>query len=78
MKANYDYDVEMPEEYDLSKMVGVMGAFTEWNAEIKKNGKYYTRVFDYENNQVTISEIQAGTHEVLSEKVWDLADYMPL
>jgi len=70
----YKEDFEMEPEYDFSK--GVRGIYAEVNALKRKHGKYYTRVYDRANNKVTLSEIKVGTHEVLSEQVYNI-DEMP-
>ena len=60
----FENDFEMQEEYDFSN--GARGVFANWQEKIKKDGKYYTRAFNYENGTVEITEIEAATHRVLS------------
>ena len=41
--------------------------------KIKEDGKYYTRVFDKENGTVTITEIEADTHEKIRSEIVSIA-----
>ena len=47
-------------------------------AKIKAAGKYYTRAFDFEKGTVEISEIEAGTHRILSVQTLGIDEVAPI